>query len=81
MADKIVKAFEALRSHYLQESTQAVNLAQKSVGVVEGVESASPNPKYFIFGCLFTTVYFLLFTFCFCGIFKLFSFCFSVCCF
>lgn len=48
MADKIVKAFEALRSHYLQESTQAVNLAQKNAaGVVEGAEagSSSPNPK------------------------------------
>ena len=48
MADKIVKAFEALRSHYLQESTQAVNLAQKTAaGVVAGPEAggSSPNPK------------------------------------
>ncbi|XP_066917148.1 huntingtin-like isoform X4 [Clytia hemisphaerica] len=46
MADKIVKAFEALRSHYLQESTHAVNLAQKSVAVAEGNETtSSPNPK------------------------------------
>ena len=52
MADKIVKAFEALRSHYLQESTQAVNLAQKSVAVAEGNETtSSPNPKYIVFYC------------------------------
>ena len=47
MADKIVKAFEALRTHYLQESTQAINLAQKTAaGIVEGTEGgSSPNPK------------------------------------
>lgn len=46
MADKIVKAFEALRSHYLQESTQAVVLAQKPTSVSEsGADVPGPNTK------------------------------------
>lgn len=35
MADKIVKAFEALRSHYLQESTQALGHQPSSSDVTE----------------------------------------------
>ncbi|XP_057306791.1 huntingtin-like isoform X2 [Hydractinia symbiolongicarpus] len=35
MADKIVKAFEALRSHYLQESTQALGHQPSSSDVAE----------------------------------------------
>ena len=36
MADKIVKAFEALRAHYLQESTQAIAQVQSSESDASG---------------------------------------------
>lgn len=48
MADKIVKAFEALRSHYLQESKEQPTASDVS-------DSPGPSNKYFIL--LFNKIY------------------------